>query len=271
VIEGAGSGWGTTPRRTARRIVREALALGLRPGDRLAAEPALIDYFGVSRLTMRNALALLGFLGAVEVVAGKHGGTRVAAPTADPVVSSLGMVLQHADADLGSVIDALAVIAPAIAALAAEHGDADAIAALRRRLDEIDPTMEAGEFVRAGHRFHIAIGHASGNPALAVINEALARITALEPLEQSLPQRRALRAETAAIFDAIAAGDAARAHAVATEAWHKRVHALTTRHRAVLSRSIEWPDVDELLDHRSVLPISPYGARIEGQNGHREA
>lgn len=243
-----GSGWGTMPRRTARSIVRETIARRLRPGDRLASEPTLLAYFGVSRVTMRNALALLGFLGAVEVVAGKHGGTRVAAPSVDPVVSSLAMTLQSAGADLGSVVDALAVIAPAIAARAAEHHDPDAIAELHQRLKDVDPTMDAGTFVRAVHQFHIAIGHASGNPALAAINEALARITALEPVEQSLRQRRSLREEAAAVYDAIAAGDVGRAQAEAGEAWRQRVAALKTRHPSVLSRAVEWPDVDELLD-----------------------
>src|SRR5580698_9386328 len=52
----------------------------LRAGDRLPAEHDLAAWFGVSRMTLRHALAELAARGLVARTTGRHGGTFVAAP-----------------------------------------------------------------------------------------------------------------------------------------------------------------------------------------------
>lgn len=49
----------------------QILAGGLRPGDRLPSEAALVEHFGVSRITVRQALAELQASGLVQTVNGK--------------------------------------------------------------------------------------------------------------------------------------------------------------------------------------------------------
>ena len=49
----------------------QILAGGLRPGDRLPSEAALVERFGVSRITVRQALAELQSSGLVQTVNGK--------------------------------------------------------------------------------------------------------------------------------------------------------------------------------------------------------
>src|SRR5260370_404013 len=51
----------------------------LAPGDRLPAEQDLAGWFGVSRMTLRHALAELARRGLVTKAAGRRGGTLVAA------------------------------------------------------------------------------------------------------------------------------------------------------------------------------------------------
>ena len=61
-----------------RRVLTEQIATGhLRPGQRLGAERALAADLGVSRATLRQALAVLADSGVVRRVPGRGGGTFV--------------------------------------------------------------------------------------------------------------------------------------------------------------------------------------------------
>src|SRR5436189_5609560 len=72
----------TEPARThedVRRILADQISAGrFRPGQRLGAERALAAGFGVSRATLRQALAVLEEGGVVRRVPGRGGGTFVA-------------------------------------------------------------------------------------------------------------------------------------------------------------------------------------------------
>jgi GntR family transcriptional regulator len=75
-VAGAPAG-GRTPE-DVRRVLAERISAGhLRPGQRLGAERALASDLGVSRATLRQALAVLAETGAVRRVPGRGGGTFV--------------------------------------------------------------------------------------------------------------------------------------------------------------------------------------------------
>ena len=94
-----------TTLRTAPRILREPgttvhaqiedwlagqIAAGeLVPGDRLPTEHDLAAWFGVSRMTLRHALAELAKRGLVTKTVGRHGGTFVAAPKLEQDLTTL--------------------------------------------------------------------------------------------------------------------------------------------------------------------------------------
>src|SRR5271154_2510765 len=59
------------------------------PGDRLPTEPDLAKWFGVSRMTLRHALAELARRGLVARTMGRHGGTFVAAPKLEQDLTTL--------------------------------------------------------------------------------------------------------------------------------------------------------------------------------------
>jgi len=59
--------------------IRDAILSGkLKPGDRLASEKELIEEFGVSKATMREALRVLEVIGLLEIRKGISGGAFVA-------------------------------------------------------------------------------------------------------------------------------------------------------------------------------------------------
>ena len=59
------------------------------PGDRLPTEHDLAAWFGVSRMTLRHALAELARRGLVTRTVGRHGGTFVAAPKLEQDLTTL--------------------------------------------------------------------------------------------------------------------------------------------------------------------------------------
>src|SRR6202161_3391339 len=66
------------------------IAVGaLVPGDRRPTEQDLAGWFGVSRMTLRHALAELAQRGLVTRTVGRHGGTVVAAPKVEQDLTTL--------------------------------------------------------------------------------------------------------------------------------------------------------------------------------------
>ena len=74
-------GLGTTVHAQIEDWLAGEIAVGaLVSGDRLPTEHDLAAWFGVSRMTLRHALAELARRGLVTRAVGRHGGTFVAAP-----------------------------------------------------------------------------------------------------------------------------------------------------------------------------------------------
>jgi GntR family transcriptional regulator len=70
-------------------LAGEIAAGALVPGDRLPTEHDLAAWFGVSRMTLRHALAELARRGLVMRTTGRHGGTFVAAPKLEQDLTTL--------------------------------------------------------------------------------------------------------------------------------------------------------------------------------------
>src|SRR3954454_14509774 len=96
----------------------------LTEGDSLGHEPDLVERFGVSRPSLREALRILEAEGFITVVRGVRGGVVVHQPDERMTARTAAMVLQSRNVPLSDVFDARAQLEP----LAAR-----AIAANRRR------------------------------------------------------------------------------------------------------------------------------------------
>jgi GntR family transcriptional regulator len=70
-------------------LAGQIAAGALVPGDRLPTEKDLAEWFGVSRMTLRHALAELARRGLVSRTMGRHGGTFVAAPKLEQDLTTL--------------------------------------------------------------------------------------------------------------------------------------------------------------------------------------
>lgn len=235
----------TVPRQTARRMMRETLRRNLVPGDRLASEPTLLGHFGVSRGSLREALRLLSFLGAIDIRSGPGGGARIAMPQPRVVGSALAMALQFRAATLRSLLEARAAMEPAIAGLAATHRRDQDLAALDACLDRLSAPGDPGRH-REGERFHQLVAAASGNEVLAILVAALTWIsTAVEYRHEPQTERRLVE-ERIGIADAILARDSCAAGARTAAVFRAILDDLERHQPEQLAARVVWPDVDEL-------------------------
>jgi DNA-binding FadR family transcriptional regulator len=169
------SGVAFTPIRQARasgeivsQIERAIFDGELKPGDRLESERDLAERFGVSRITVRDALRVLEARGLVHVKVGASGGAFVSDTNVDQVAESISTMIQLRRMTLSGVAEARKVVETATCELAAERADA---AAIRR----IEQTVEKGRSVvreqaphtEASMDFHVAVADASKNELLA--------------------------------------------------------------------------------------------------------
>lgn len=197
---------------TVERVL-ENLKLGIyAAGSRLPPERELAAQLGVSRATLREALAELQSAGYLESRRGRYGGTFAAEVLPEPVPVSQG--------DAGDLEDVLLfrrVVESAAARLAAEATLTPAARGhLLAALEEVDHAS-TDTFRPKDARFHIAVAELSGSSRLvaavaevrAQASDLLDRIPLLQAnLDHSQAQHREL-------VDAVLRGDADAAEAAA--------------------------------------------------------
>jgi DNA-binding FadR family transcriptional regulator len=148
--------------RSAAAQVADQIVLAIReqrlhPGDRLPAERELGQRFGVSRPTIREALAALELAGIVHSHKGK--GTLVVATASQ--VASWGVEVVPSQ-----VFEARMAIEPQLAALAAEKRYPDDLAHLHEVLAELEAEFAATQAYESDLPVHRAIARAARNPIL---------------------------------------------------------------------------------------------------------
>ncbi|MBD8043230.1 FadR family transcriptional regulator [Arthrobacter sp. Sa2BUA2] len=198
---------------TIQRLL-QGLKLGIyAAGTRLPPERELAAQLGVSRATLREALAELQAAGYLQSRRGRYGGTFAA-----PVLP--GAAVQEQGSSAGDVEDVLlfrGIVEPAAARLAAQATLTPAARShLLAALTEVDEA-NMDTFRPKDARFHIAVAELSGSPRLvAAVADARAQASDLLDriplLQRNLDHSQAQHRELA---NAILRGDADAAEAAA--------------------------------------------------------
>lgn len=160
---------------TLRRMIVDGK---LKDGDFLPNEPELMNHFGISRPTLREAVRVLESERLVEVRRGSRTGARVRVPGPEIVARPAGLLLELSGATIADVLIARSAIEPLAARLLACHGKPKAFDDLEKILvDEIPLSTEASQFAATTARFHRRLVELSGNATLSMIAGMLHEIT----------------------------------------------------------------------------------------------
>lgn len=120
-VKGYQPGPRMTPVQIAWVLESEALEAGWAVGRSVGSELGLIERFGVSRDTLREAIRLLEARGSMVIERGRHGGLRLAEPDLEWAAGALSMYLRAHGWSNDDVAKTLEVATPLLAELPAEH------------------------------------------------------------------------------------------------------------------------------------------------------
>lgn len=204
-----------TAEKVARDLVHDIVAEALAPGAPLPPESKLLERYGTSRESLREALRLLEEKGLIRIRRGPSGGTTVG--EVDP--ASLGRIstlFYHlAGATYAELLDAWARCEAMLAELAARNSDHEAVRSalaplLHSKIRSHSPQEELDAFIEAHTNFHSTVARLSGNRVLELTLQTMGRIATHHVIVNSDPRRAAalLEADHLEIARAIDAGDA---------------------------------------------------------------
>ena len=207
-------------------VLRKMFIRGEIPlGTMLPPESELMERFGVSRPTLREAFRVLESESLIQVQRGVKGGARVTSPTRETLARYAGLILEYDGVTLKDVFEARATLeTPMVVQLATDH-DPAVIAELERIVAR-EAEVHGDEGVDARTDFHAAIARLSGNKTLQIVSEMLHHI--IEKANRSLQPTRGSKAEQAErrsgkthrmLVELIKAGDAEKAG----ELWSKHL------------------------------------------------
>lgn len=200
------------------RRLTDAIALGLLPdAEQLPGEADLAQQFGVSTVTIREALSVLRQEGLIETRRGRGGGSFVRAPVDGPAALARRRLKTVSLVELRDLGDVYAAITGASAALAARRADDQDVVQLRRVAAQLAEAAEPDARRRADAQFHIQVTVAAQSARLYQEEVALqAEFGTLLWLAYGDDDSHAQMVATCgAVVDAIAGRDAATARETA--------------------------------------------------------
>ncbi len=205
------------------------LAAGLREGQRLPPERLLAAELGMSRGSLRQALATAESTGEVWRHVGKGTFIGIARKgKGNDLASHLAR-----DSNPIEVIEARATIEPRLAALAALRGTPKAFAELQAIVGKGLNARDAAASHRHGNEFHHAIARMAGNQLMHGLFEAVFEVRdlnswgKLKTSMSSLDEMRGLWEQHAMITDAILRRDAHDAEALMRQHIDQLQHAIS--------------------------------------------
>lgn len=187
----------------------------LKPGDRLAPERSLAEQFGVSRVSVRDALRALEALDLIEIRVGAAGGSFVKAPGVQVVGEGLANLVLLQTLSPDSVAEARLIIECSTVAAATVRATPEEVAELQKLIADARDALDRDAYEREQSvQFHVRIAEMARNDAVQLVSESFRGALSMGAIRRR-GRSQAWYAHTVdehdAILQAIAAGDPAQA------------------------------------------------------------
>ncbi|HEY1669141.1 MAG TPA: FadR/GntR family transcriptional regulator, partial [Trebonia sp.] len=142
----------------------------LKPGDRLPPERDLCERFGVSRVTVREALRMLESSGLVEIRVGARGGAFVTAPSSNRVGEGLSDLLSLSVISAPDVTEVRMILEVGIVPLVCERATEEDLADLEKICEQARQALRDGNYtMEMSLEFHTRVAAATHNPAVSML------------------------------------------------------------------------------------------------------
>lgn len=142
----------------------------LNPGDRLPAERELCERFGVSRVTVREALRVLEANGLLEIRVGARGGAFVTKPSKERVGEGIADLLTLSAVTAAEVTEARLILEVGMIPMVCERAADDDIAGLLGICERQEAALAAGDYqINLSAEFHSRLAECAHNSAVQML------------------------------------------------------------------------------------------------------
>ena len=166
--------------------IRGAIVAGrLGEGERLPPERELAEQFGVSRVTVRDALRALEAMGLIDVRVGARGGAFVTVPTGAVVGQTMSdMMMMHALTP-EDIVEARLVVELGTVTLACARATAEDMERLRELSERAERELAAKTYTRElSWDFHALLAEMAHNAALEGLTSSFRSTLSMHPVRQ---------------------------------------------------------------------------------------
>jgi DNA-binding FadR family transcriptional regulator len=163
----------------------------LQPGDRLPAERELCEDFGVSRVTVREALRVLEANGLVEIRVGARGGAFVRSPSKERVGEGILDYLTMTSVTSGDVTELRMVLELGIIPLVCERATEDDVEDLLALCHRAREALAGGTYeMSMSVEFHTRVAQCAHNGAIELLLPSLQGplLMSLQEAQQVAPE-----------------------------------------------------------------------------------
>jgi GntR family transcriptional repressor for pyruvate dehydrogenase complex len=164
--------------------IRNAILTGrVKAGERLSPERELAEQFGVSRVTVRDALRSLEAMGLIEVKVGARGGAFVTAPTGSKVAQSMSDMMAMSAVTPEDIVEARLIVELGTVTLACSRASDEELAQMRELCERGREALAAGTYTRElSWDFHGRLARAAHNGAVDGLTQSFRSTLSMHPL-----------------------------------------------------------------------------------------
>jgi GntR family transcriptional regulator, transcriptional repressor for pyruvate dehydrogenase complex len=228
----------------ARDIILDISEGGLKKGDSLPPEAAMLKHYEVGRASLREALRLLEVQGLVHIRAGAKGGPVVGSANAENLARMLTLYFGLAGATYEDLCDVMLILYPRVAEIAARRKlTRTQIVALKDSIDQNcgapNPRLIRTETLKD---FHALLTEFSGNSVWTLLADAVALVFAdhiISTIDSRGFHEQAIL-DHKEIGEAVMSGDVEASSSSMLRHTERMIGFYRSQNPAIFSQLIEW-------------------------------